>query len=99
MNKVQWQEIQNQLPVGSSVSGIVKQREVYGVFVKIDAIAEEHEALLQVIAFRTAKQRPSKFPEDYPDVGSQIETKIAYYSTEIGKLRLTQLEEDPHNAK
>ena len=96
MTEVQWNDLQSRLPVGSPVLGTVVRREVFGLFVNLDPlIGLEHTALLEVIAFRSAFKGRMHFPEDYPNIEERIEARIAYYSSDIGKIRLTQLENDP----
>ena len=74
-------------PVGTTVLATVVRVRPFGAFCRV---AEGVEALLLVVDFAVAKQRPMRFPEDYPQPGAVIEATVCRIDSEQRKTRLSQ---------
>ncbi len=88
-----WDELMAKYPPGTSVSGVVASRHVFGVFVRLDELPDV-PALLEIIHFKVVETDPRKrieFPADYPPVETRIEARILGWCLRPKDVRLTQL--------
>lgn len=89
----EWDALVAANPPGTRVSGHVVDCPMYGVWVKLDDLTEI-PALLEIFYFRIRAFDPThriSFPEDYPEIGEQLEARILAWPEEPGEVRLTQL--------
>jgi ribosomal protein S1 len=77
-----WEQLNHLLPMGSLLTGKVWARMPFGVF--FDA-GVGFPVLLEVIHFGKERVR---FPEDYPELASQISGRLAGFSEENRQLRV-----------
>jgi ribosomal protein S1 len=90
----EWNALMAAYPPGTAVSGEVVRREVFGVFVRLDALPEV-VALLEIIHFRLRVDEPGhriEYPEDDPAVGERIDALILGWCLVPKDVRLTQLQ-------
>jgi ribosomal protein S1 len=79
----QWEQLKQQLPIGSLLTGKVWARMPFGVF--FDA-GVGFPVLLEVIHF--GKKRVH-FPDDYPELASQISGRLVGFDKDNRQLRVT----------
>jgi hypothetical protein len=89
----EWDSLREAYPRGTPVSGVVTSCQVFGVFVRLDALPDV-PALLELIHFAACETAPGHdigFPADYPAVGARIDARILGWCLRPKDVRLTQL--------
>jgi ribosomal protein S1 len=89
----EWDDLQEERPRGSRLKGRVLSVHPFGVFVDI-GVDTRIPVLLEIIHFKVNEDQPEhriRFPEDYPEVGDDIDARILAYSIKPRDIRLTQL--------
>ena len=71
-------------PEGTNVTARVRKVASFGVFCEL---AKDVEGLLMVTDL-PGVPRPTKFPEDYPSIGDELNVSIAYIDRDGRKIRL-----------
>lgn len=89
----EWNLLISQHPPGTTVSGTVIGRQRFGVFVRLDDLADV-PALLEIIHFEMNETSPNDvipFPTGYPQIGDKIQARILAWCAKPNDVRLTQL--------
>ena len=76
-----------ELEAGDFVFGTVVLIEPFGVFVDLGV---RFPALLETIYFRSAAERPMRFPADYPSMGERVGGAVISFSEPTRQIRLSQ---------
>lgn len=80
-------------PAGTPVTGVVTDRQQYGVWVALDQLPSV-PALLEVIHFDLRETHPDmtiNFSDDYPSLDTRLDLRILAWCTHPKDVRLTQL--------
>lgn len=89
----EWDRLAEQYPPGTRVTGSVSKQQLYGVWVTLDDLPDV-PALLEIIHFEIVeadRENRIEFPDDYPDIDSQIRARILGWCEKPKDVRLTQL--------
>ena len=90
-NSPAWDAVKNSHALGEVVRGVVKLRYPFGVFIDISV---GFPALLLVVRFRNADERPYTNIDDYPIIGTEIEARICVWDGSSRQIGLSQLERE-----
>lgn len=91
----EWDQLIEKYPPGTPVSGTVSNQQTYGVWLVLGELPDV-PALLEIIHFEINETIPKHRIQldDYPAVGTLINTRILWWSKRPKDVRLTQLTHD-----
>ena len=88
-----WATVKSRLVIGETVEGVVVARFPFGVFIDLGV---GFPALLEVIQFERAQQRPYRQLDDYPAVGTTVSARVVAFNDRNRQVGLTQLNPHPY---
>ena len=94
--KEDWERVKTTLLIHQTVSGEVRARYPFGVF--IDG-GVGFPMLIRVPELEQARERPFHFPENYPPVGTVVSARVVGFDDRQRQVVLTQRSNHPIPAR